>query len=190
MTFDGHTYALVGIGSQCWFKENLRSDSYRNGDPIPGNLTNSEWTSTSSGAQASNNNDPAFLATYGRFYNWYAVMDARGLCPVGFHVPSDGEWTVLENALGGASVAGTALKSSPADSPPWNGSNNSGFSALPGGGRGSSGGYFSLEIDGRWWRSSPSESFAWFRYLLSPYAGVARSNNDARYGLSVRCIWD
>ena len=118
VTFDGHTYALVGIGNQCWFKENLRSDNYSNGDAVPGDLTNNQWTSTGSGAQAVYNNDPANLATYGRLYNWYAVNDARGVCPVGFHVPSDSEWTVLENALGGSSVAGTALKSSAADSPP------------------------------------------------------------------------
>ncbi len=191
VTFDGHTYALVGIGTQCWFKENLRNDNYRNGDPIPGDLTNSQWASTGTGAQAVYNNDPANLATYGRLYSWYAVNDARGLCPVGFHVPTDSEWTVLENALGGSSVAGTALKSSAADSPPWDGSNSSGFSALPGGRRNYDGGNFGLLGSyGYWWSSSPSGSGAWNRYLLSGYSSVVRGNGLVRHGFSVRCVRD
>ena len=191
VTFDGHTYALVGIGTQCWFKENLRSDNYRNGDAIPGNLTDSQWTSTYSGAQTVYNNDPANLETYGRLYNWYAVTNARGLCPVGFHVPTDNEWTVLENALGGSSVAGTALKSSASDSPPWDGSNSSGFSALPGGFRDFSSSYFSyLGSGGYWWSSSPNVWNAWNRNLYSGYSYVARDYDSVRYGGSVRCVRD
>ena len=193
VTFDGHTYALVGIGTQCWFKENLRSDNYRNGDAIHGDLTNSQWASTGTGAQAVYNNDPANLTSYGRLYNWYAVNDARGLCPVGFHVPTDNEWTVLENALCGSSVAGTALKSSAADSPPWNGSNSSGFSALPGGYRDFINGYFYYLGDfGYWWSSSPSGSYAWNRYLYHGDSNVYRNYYyyDGRYGFSVRCVRD
>jgi len=191
VTFDGHTYALVGIGNQCWFKENLRSDNYRNGDAIPGNLTDSQWTSTYSGAQTVYNNDPANLETYGRLYNWYAVTNARGLCPVGFHVPTDNEWTVLENALGGSSVAGTALKSSASDSPPWDGSNSSGFSAVPGGFRDFSSSYFSyLGSGGYWWSSSPNVWNAWNRNLYSGYSYVARDYDSVRYGFSVRCVRD
>jgi uncharacterized protein (TIGR02145 family) len=191
VTFDGHTYALVAIGTQCWFKENLRSDNYRNGDPIPGDLTNSQWASTGTGAQVVYNNDPANLATYGRLYNWYAVNDARGLCPVGFHVPSDGEWAVLENALGGSSFAGAALKSSSADSPTWDGSNTSGFSALPGGLRVNLNGYFGLlGFSGYWWSSSPSGSVAWGRALSSGSSYVTRANDVVRFGFSVRCVRD
>ena len=203
VTFDGHTYALVGIGTQCWFKENLRSDNYRNGDAIPGNLTDSQWTSTSSGAQTvygegtsavygGSSDEVANLTSYGRLYNWYAVNDARGLCPVGFHVPSDDEWTVLENALGGSSVAGTALKSSAADSPPWDGSNTSGFSALPGGNRNHYDGYFSaLGNYGYWWSSSPSGSSARFRHLNSGDSNVYRNDYyGVRNGFSVRCVRD
>jgi uncharacterized protein (TIGR02145 family) len=192
VTFDDHTYNLVGIGNQCWFKENLRSDNYRNGDVIPGNLSNSQWTSTTLGAQAVYNNSDSNLSTYGRLYNWYAVNDARGLCPTGFHVPSDGEWTVLENFLGGSSVAGAKMKSSPSDSPAWNGANSSGFSALPGGLRYYSDGYFSFEgYGGYWWSSSAYGAYnAWFRYLYSDYDGVLRSYSNLRYGFSVRCVRD
>jgi uncharacterized protein (TIGR02145 family) len=190
VTFDGHTYALVAIGTQCWFAENLRSDNYRNGDAIPGNLNNSQWTSTGSGAQAVYNNDSGSLATYGRLYNWYAVNDSRGLCPSGFHVPSDGEWTVLENALGGSSVAGTALK---AASPVWNGTNSSGFSALPGGFRDAGNGGFSGQGNyGYWWSSSPYGAGAWFRYLFSGSSNVTRGStfSSMRLGFSVRCVRD
>jgi uncharacterized protein (TIGR02145 family) len=203
VTFDGHTYALVGIGTQCWFKENLRSDNYRNGDPIPGNLTDSQWTSTTSGAQtvygegtsvvhSGSQDEVANLATFGRLYNWYAVNDARGLCPVGFHVPSDGEWTVLESALGGSSVAGTALKSSAADSPPWDGLNTSGFSALPGGCRGSNNGsFYDISINGQWWSSTPVGIYARSRDLNTGNSAVYRSSgHDVRWGFSVRCVRD
>ena len=202
VTFDGHTYALVGIGTQCWFKENLRSDNYRNGDAIPGNLNDSQWVYTSSGAQTvfgegtsevygESSDEVANLAAYGRLYNWYAVNDARGLCPVGFHVPTDSDWTALENALGGLSEAGTALKSSATDSPPWDGSNTSGFSALPGGYRFNySGNFTSLGYDGYWWSSSPYGSFAWGRYLGSGYSHVYQDASNVRNGFSVRCVRD
>jgi len=191
VTFDGHTYALVGIGTQCWFKENLRSDNYSNGDAIPGDLSNGEWISTSSGAQTVYNNDPANLAAYGRLYNWYAVNEARGLCPVGFHVPSDGDWTVIENALGDASVAGTALKSSASDSPPWDGSNTSGFSALPGAYRNYVNGDFNgFAYFGVWWSASPSESHGWYRYLSTGSSSFVRDLEYARSGFSVRCVRD
>jgi uncharacterized protein (TIGR02145 family) len=184
--FDGYDYPTVAIGEQCWFKENLRSDNYRNGDVIPGTLSNSQWTSTSSGAQAVYENKPASLATYGRLYNWYAVKDARGLCPTGFHVPTDEEWKELEGTLGGTSVAGTAMKTTS-----WGGTNSSGFSALPGGDRGhSSGSYFSHGDYGSWWSSAPNGTNAWYNGLLSGYSNVARFYADARSGLSVRCVRD
>jgi len=199
VTFDGHTYALVAIGTQCWFAENLRSDNYRNGDAIPGNLSDAQWTSTSSGAQTvygegsstvyhGSSDEVANLATYGRLYNWYAVNDSRGLCPSGFHVPSDGEWTMLENALGGSSVAGTALK---APSPAWNGTNSSGFSALPGGVRNyGSGTFYAQGGNGLWWSLSPIGTDAWSRLLSSDQSSVVRSSNSTRNGYSVRCVRD
>ena len=213
ITFDGHTYALVAIGTQCWFKENLRSDNYRNGDAIPGNLNDSQWTSTSSGAQTvygegtstvyqGSSDEVANLATYGRLYNWYAVNDSRGLCPVGFHVPTDSEWMTLEMALGMTSAQanstgwrgtdqGSKLKASSNDSPPWDGSNTSGFSALPGGYRYYYTGYFYYLGDyGLWWSSSPSGSSAWYRHLGSGISDVYRDYGNVRYGFSVRCVRD
>jgi uncharacterized protein (TIGR02145 family) len=204
VTFDGYTYNLVGIGTQCWFKENLRSDNYRIGDAIPGNLSDAAWTSTTSGAQTvfgegsstvdgGSGDEVANLATYGRLYNWYAVNDARGLCPGGWHVPTDAEWTTLTDFLGGVFVAGHAMKSSPSDAPGWDGSNASGFSALPGGIRdGSGGSFFDEGYHGNWWSSSPNFSyFAWGRFLSSDDGYVDRPNGyGLNEGLSVRCVRD
>jgi uncharacterized protein (TIGR02145 family) len=183
--FDGYDYPTVAIGTQCWFNENLRSDHYRSGDAIPGNLTNAQWSSTSSGAQAVYENKPASLATYGRLYNWYAVKDARGLCPSGFHVPTDEEWKELEGTLGGFSAAGAAMKTTS-----WGGTNSSGFSALPGGFRDYGDGGFYNRVTGYWWSSSPYGAYAWSRNLYSANSNVGRDYDAARYGFSVRCVRD
>ena len=180
VTFDGYTYDLVAIGDQCWFAENLRTEHYANGDAIPGELSNSEWSNaddTNLGAQAVYNNDVSNLADYGRLYNWYAVDDARGLCPSDWHVPTDGEYMTLEMQLGMSESAanstgwrgtdqGTQMKSSPQDSPSWNGTNTSGFSGLAGGSRNFNGA-FNGEGDyyGGFWSASAYGTDAWYRSL-------------------------
>jgi uncharacterized protein (TIGR02145 family) len=104
----------VTIGKQEWMTENLNVDKFRNGDPIPEAKTNGEWELASKNKQPAwcyYNNDPQYGAKYGKLYNWYAVTDPRGLAPVGYHVPSDAEWTKLTDFLGGESVAGEKMKS-------------------------------------------------------------------------------
>jgi uncharacterized protein (TIGR02145 family) len=209
-TMDGHTYDVVEIGDQCWFAENLRTTVYGNGDVIPAGLTNGEWTSTTSGATAvygegsssCYNYSPDIdacdeeqsLAEYGRLYNWYAVDDTRGLCPVGWHVPTDEEWTDLEDfitAQGFSGTVGTALKSTYGWYNGVNGTDDFWFSALPGGYRNFSLGYFTnAGDDGNWWSSSLSGGDAWFR-SLSPYNPVLyRANGNPRFGFSARCLRD
>jgi hypothetical protein len=100
INYDGRVYDLVEIGGQCWFAENLATDQYRNGDAIPTGLTNSAWQNTSSGAYAIYNSDANNDLIYGKLYNFYAVSDPRGLCPVGWHVPTYCEWMYLEGSLG------------------------------------------------------------------------------------------
>jgi len=194
VSYDGDNYTTVLIGSQCWFKENLRNDNDRDGAVIPGNLNNSVWTGTTSAAQTvydqGGANEATNLAAYGRLYNWYAVNTGK-LCPSGWHVPTDAEWTTLVDTLGGTSVAGTKLKVSSSNTPAWDGTNSSGFSALPGGARSADIGYFSSQgYDGFWWSSSPNGPSAWFRALYSGYSGVDRDYYDARSGFSVRCVRD
>ena len=116
VSYQGYDYATVQIGDQCWFAENLRSENYRNGDAIPANLDVDAWTSATTGAtciygegespcesnspNADDCNEDWSLGEYGRLYNGYAVNDERLLCPNGWHVPADDEWTVLIENLG------------------------------------------------------------------------------------------
>lgn len=95
LDIDGNAYEIVTVNGQEWMKTNLKCSHYKNGDIIPSALTDLDWGSTLSGASAVYNNDPSKEFTYGQLYNWYAVTDSRGLCPMGWHVPSDAEWTSL-----------------------------------------------------------------------------------------------
>ena len=207
VSYQGYDYATVLIGEQCWFAENIRSENYENGDAIPSNLSDSEWENTLSGAVAvfgegisecvnySPDGDACdevwSLTEYGRLYNWYAVDDARGLCPSGWHVPTDAEWTILTDHLGGASVAGGQMKTDYGWYDGGNGTNSSGFSGLPGGYRNSHGDWRGAGNYGLWWSSSPSGSSAWFRGLYG-YLEVVNRNNGylPRSGFSVRCVRD
>ena len=96
---DNNTYNTVQIGTQCWTQSNLKTSKYRNGDNIPTGLSNSAWQNTTSGAYATYNDDLGNDGMYGKLYNHYVVTDSRGLCPTGWHVPSDGEWNVLVKYL-------------------------------------------------------------------------------------------
>ena len=108
---DHQKYHVVKIGEQWWMQENLNTATYMNGDPIP-NITNSgTWAGLSTGARCYYNNDSTnYSPAYGALYNWYTVTDLRGLCPAGWHVPTDAEWTTLTSYLGGESVAGGKMK--------------------------------------------------------------------------------
>ena len=201
MHYHGYDYATVQIGDQCWFAENLRTEHYANGDEIPGELSNSEWGNTTEGAQAVYNNDASNLSDYGRLYNWYAVDDARGLCPTGWHVPTDGEFMTLEMELGMSESQandigfrgtdqGSQMKSSPGDNPSWNGTNTSGFSGLAGGYRYSYGDFNYEGSYGDFWSASASGASAWSRLLNGGYTGVDRHDSVPRSGFSVRCVRD
>jgi len=206
VTYDGYTYALQAIGDQCWFAENLRNEHYANGDVIPGELTDGEWSNTTNGAmtfygEGMNFDSVPNLADYGRLYTWYAVVDARGLCPSGWHVPTDGEFITLEMYLGMSesqanapglrgTYQGTQMKSSASDSPAWNGTNASGLSGLAGGSRNDSGDFYSGGTYGYFWSASAYGANAWYRLLYGGYTGVLRANGSLRNGFSVRCVRD
>jgi uncharacterized protein (TIGR02145 family) len=194
---DGNVYQGIQIGTQCWTQSNLKVTRYRNGDSIATGLSNSAWQGTTSGAYAIYNNDPANDALYGKLYNHDAVMDSRGLCPTGWHVPTDGEWTTLENFLGGSGVAGGAMKSTATQPTPggWSqpntgATNSSGFTAPPGGLCYNGGGFNNLTFLGIWWSSSVFESGAWFRKLYSSNSNIDRSFYARSTGFSVRCCRD
>ena len=102
---DGNVYETVQIGEQLWMAENLKATHYNNGDAIATALSDSEWSSTTDGAYAVYDDDPVNAEIYGNLYNWYAVDDERGVCPEGYHVPSDSEFTVLADFLGGEDIS-------------------------------------------------------------------------------------
>ncbi|MFZ9939818.1 MAG: FISUMP domain-containing protein [Bacteroidia bacterium] len=194
---DGNSYATVQIGTQCWTQSNLTVSKYRNGDNITNITDNTQWSQTntsSTGAWCNYNNDASNGTTYGKLYNWYAVNDSRGLCPTGWHVPSDAEWTTLENHLGGSgsTVAAGAMKSTTGWFSNIGATNSSGFTGLPGGQRFYLGFFISLGENGAWWSSSDAgPGAAWYRNLNHSFlVGVTRGNYDHRNGWSVRCVRD
>ena len=191
VTFDGHDYATVEIGTQCWFAENLRSTKYNDDAVIPSGLIPSAWSTTTDGAMTINDeggsNETTNLTDYGRLYNWYAVNTGK-LCPTGWHVPTDAEWSVLTDYLGGESVAGDKMKSSASDIPDWDGTNSSGFAGLPGGNRAGDGNFYGAGY-GYWWTSSPNDSYAW-RIILGSSDSVNRGYSNLRSGFSMRCVRD
>jgi uncharacterized protein (TIGR02145 family) len=191
--FDGYTYSVVEIGDQCWFAENLRTTTYADGSAIPEETDNTAWSGLSTGARSDFDNAAYNALNYGRLYNWYAVTNGSGLCPSGWHVPTDEEWTALETYLGTnghSGTEGTALKSTTGWHDTGNGTDDVGFSALPGGYRDSNGYFYNAGSFGRWWSSSPSGGFAWYRYLYSSNPVIYRDFSYPRYGISVRCLRD
>jgi uncharacterized protein (TIGR02145 family) len=189
-TYENHSYATVLIGTQCWFAENLRSENYNTGTAIATELDDATWSTTTDGAvtvyDEGGANAVANLGTYGRLYNWYAV-NTGNLCPTGWHVPTDGEWTTLTDGIGDVSVAGHAMKSSASDSPAWNGTNSSDFSGLPGGDRHNNGDFENEGAGGIFWSASPD---GWYRILISGSSVIRDNAATQRHGFSVRCVQD
>ena len=194
----------VTIGNQVWMTKNLNVDTFRNGDKIPEAKTDAEWQAAGNNQQPAwcyYNNDPTNGAKYGKLYNWFAVNDLRGLAPEGYHIPTDAEWTILIDYLGGEHQAGTKIKSKEG----WqgwpdgagNGNNSSRFNGLPGGSRNQDGSYQSIGELTRWLSSTEEYyeddtiSFIWSREMTGYTEGnVGRSPGNKLDGNSVRCIKD
>ena len=190
---DNNHYRLVQIGSQVWMEENLRVLHYLNGDAIPNVTDNTQWSALNTGAYCWYNNDATtYSSTYGALYNWYAVSDTRTLAPAGYHVPSDAEWTDLTNFLGGLSVAGGKLKEtgiSHWQSPNTGATNETGFTALPGGYRYFTGIFGVITVTGNWWSETEGDAtYAWYYDLNYDKSSIDRSGNYTQGGFSVRCI--
>jgi uncharacterized protein (TIGR02145 family) len=195
VTFDGYTYSSIVLGNgQEWMAENLRTTAYANGDPIPNVTDNTIWQNLTTGAWAHYNNDNQYDNPYGKLYNWYTVADPRNVCPTGWHVPSDAEWTVLSDYLGGEAVAGGKMKST--GTAYWSGSNTaatneSGFSGLPGGFRDDGGAFGNVGGFGGWWSSTEGGTdYAWDRVLDYSAGDVNRGYDYKANGFSVRCLRD
>jgi uncharacterized protein (TIGR02145 family) len=194
---DGNIYNTVQTGSQCWMQSNLKVSKYRNGDSIPTGLSNSAWQNATSGANSIYDNDTVNDGLYGKLYNHYAVMDTRGLCPTGWHIPTDGEWWTFtfyntNGSFGAGSLKSTATQPTPGgwNSPNLDATNSSGFTALPGGIRRTSGGFDDVGYGGYWWSSS---FFGSVPYVRAIYHFSEYFNQHTRHrteGISVRCLRD
>jgi uncharacterized protein (TIGR02145 family) len=207
---DGNVYHYITIGNQIWMTENLKTTRYRNGDPILTNLSDGNWSGTTSGAYANYNNDNKNNERFGRLYNWYAVADSRHLCPSGWHEPGNAEWTTLETYLTnngyGFGGEGNDIAKSLSATSDWHESglagsvgndqasnNSSGFTALPGGFRHNLGYFDYLDYIGFWWSSSEGEAgskVARSRNLQNNSINLNPTLYDKHKGLSVRCIKD
>ena len=216
---DGNIYNTVLIGDQCWTKENLRVRRYNNGTAIPFDATggaggsSSTWNNLTIGAHTIYAHDsvatPSNLTKYGYLYNWYAAKgissngtilanDTLRICPSGWHVPTDAEWTTLTDVLGGENVAGGKMKSVGNfywNSPNTGATNESGFSALPGGYRNSGGGFENIRSNAFFWSDTEGvSSIAWNRDLFYNQSYVKRNyyyfGINKSVGASIRCLKD
>jgi uncharacterized protein (TIGR02145 family) len=185
---------MVTIGTQIWMKENLKTTKYNDETNISNITDNTAWSNLTSPAYCYYDNDAATQKNiYGALYNWYAVNTGK-LCPTGWHVPSDVEWTTLTTYLGGESVAGGKLKETGTIlwvSPNTGATNESGFTALPGGCRNDLGGCTYNGQYGYWWSSSEYDSFKGkWRLMGYDHADIIPHNNTKNYGFSIRCLRD
>ena len=187
----------INIGTQKWMTVNLDVVTYSNGDIIPQVTNATEWAGLSTGAWCYYNNDSSNGAKYGKLYNWYAVNDSRGLVPQGWHIPTDAEWTTLSTFLGGDDLAGGKLKEVGTfywQSPNSKATNESGFSALPGGFRDEFGRFLEVGKTGYWWSATNwynTSAYAWNRGVSHDGpANLFKGGNDKKDGFSVRCLRD
>ena len=191
---DENCYSLVQIGSQLWMSENLKTTRYNNGDAIT-HITTNSWESYDEGQYSMYSNSLYIAEIYGNLYNWAVVDDDRGVCPAGWHVPSDGEFTVLTNFLGGESVAGGKMKETGLEhwnSPNEGATNESGFTGLPAGYRNPTTNYFDDRgVLGYFWSSTENtNTIARTRSLYYNSSGLSSNNSLKSYGFSIRCLKD
>ncbi|MCK9639352.1 MAG: hypothetical protein M0R39_05525 [Prolixibacteraceae bacterium] len=193
---DGNVYHTVTIGTQVWMVENLKTTKYKDGTAIPLVTDNTAWSYLIAPGYCWNNNDAATnKSTYGALYNWYAVVDSRNIAPAGWHVPTSDEWATLIHFSGGEDRAGGKLKetgTSHWSSPNTGATNETGFTALPGGSRSNlDGSFLNVGNNGTWWSFSDySTTFAFIQSISSGNDDVTAAAVSRGRGYSVRCIKD
>jgi uncharacterized protein (TIGR02145 family) len=185
VSHEGYDYSTVQIGDQCWFSENCRYLPEVSDSPVGSQIEPLYYVFDYLGTDVEAAKSTADYENYGVLYNWPAVM-TEGICPNGWHIPSDEEFTQLTDFLGGEAVAGYAMK----DDMQWDGSNVSGFNGLPGGVRYPT--YFGASNYGVWWSSSLYDNglSSWYRDVVTQEDRIVRTTNDPAAGFSARCIQD
>jgi uncharacterized protein (TIGR02145 family) len=195
---DNNVYSTIKIGNQIWMAENLKTTRYADGTEIINMNDNTTWTTNyfHYGGYCTNPAMNTYVSIYGLLYNFYALIDTHGLCPTGWHVPTDEEWTIMTNYLGGESLAADKMKEVgntwvlSGGELDYSNTNESGFSALPAGFRSTDGGYTPIGTVARWWASNNLD-FTWDRTMQMFRSDIIRTYTSMHgYGLSVRCIKD
>jgi uncharacterized protein (TIGR02145 family) len=201
--YEGNPYETVLIGTQCWTKQNLRVTKYNDGTTIPEITSTGAWNSIGTVARTVYNDLPANLSTYGYLYNWYAAagiiidggLSTKNICPIGWHVPSDGEWITLIEFHGGilgniSTLINASAKMKQRGTTLWNNPNNGtddfGFTALPGGQRYHSG-FTGLKSETKFW-SANGGILASYVWIESGPTGIYTENIER--GFSIRCLRD
>ena len=193
--YDGNVYDTVMIGEQIWLGENLKVTHYNNGVPIPNVTDFTSWGTLATGARCYYNNDSVtYDSVYGALYNFYTITDPNGICPAGWHVPSNADWEATEIYLGGQEIAGGKMKEAGTlhwKSPNTGATNSTGFTGLPGGARDPVNDFRFLTENGVWWTASATgPTNAWSTYFWYLNTGVDHNPTPKKYGFSIRCLKD
>jgi len=191
---DGNVYTSVTIGYQIWMIENLKTTKYNDGTAIPLVTDNTEWTNLTTPGYCWYDNDAnSNKGTYGALYNWYAVNTGK-LCPIGWHVPTNAEWTALTDFLEDESIAGGKLKETGTThwlTPNEGATNETGFTALPGGYHSFDGAWYDVGTYGYWWSTTEYQpGYAWGRLMFYFGDGIGKNYHNKGNGFSVRCLKD
>jgi len=197
-----YVYESVIIGTQEWMAENLKNNTFCNGEPIPEVEEASQWKDIKTAAWAYYDNEKTHNETYGKLYNWHAANDKRNICPCGWHVPDYTELEQLIDYLGGEPEGGGKLKSIGTIQsntglwyePNTGATNSTGFSGIPSGHRRTSGTFGGISSIGEWWISTayipnPNPE-QWYMFLTYDEAGIYRVKGSKNIGFAVRCIKD
>lgn len=188
---DGNIYQSVKIGTQIWLKKNLMVTKYQNRDAINEVILDGVWQNLLIGGWSNINNTSDNDEAYGKLYNWFAVSDERKLCPQGWKIPSDEDWTILTSHLGGLDIAGGKLKSTGItfwQIPNAWANNISYFSGLPSGYRDELGMFFGIGYYGLWWSSTSNGTEAWSRFVYNEFNYASKETFSKNRGLSIRCL--
>lgn len=203
LNYNGYSYQIVKIGSQDWFAENLRTNSYANGDPIPELKDRLDWFNVKSGAWCHYDNNPQNNDPYGKLYNWYVVEDSRNVCPNGWKVPTDSDWKTLEEQLGMLNqdlnrnssrgqlqnIGGKLKKVNGWRNPNFGAENSASFSAVPSGDRQNFGLFGLLTEAVFFWSSTPNNDLsAWARWIFYNNGSIGRDPYVKSAGFAIRCV--
>jgi uncharacterized protein (TIGR02145 family) len=194
---DGNSYKTVIIGTQTWMAENLRVTKFNDGTPIPLAIDKSAWVNADVPARCYYDNNIS-NAKYGALYNWSVIgvynVNSKNVCPTGWHVSRDIDWSDLVNYLGGEEVAGGKLKEAGMtnwEAPNTDASNSSLFTALPGGLRTTDGDFYWIKNRGYWWTATEQNApDARYRYIKFDSGMINWSFDYKRMGMSIRCVKD